>query len=87
MQAPRLALLPREKPGQWGSSQTCRDHGSLRAGQVTCSEGQHNHIRVWYGIYFPKLQKNDLKLLEVGVSQPSVCKGNYTKISNAEPLA
>lgn len=52
MQAPRLALLPREKPGQWGSSQTCRDHGSLRAGQVACSEGQHNHIGVWHGIYF-----------------------------------
>lgn len=55
MQAPRLALLPREKPGQWDSSQTCRDQDSLRTGQVTCLptclEGHHNHTGVWCGNY------------------------------------
>lgn len=96
MQAPRLALLPREKPGQWDSSQTCRDQDSLRTGRVTCLPACPPALKATITTlvcgmvitYFLKLQeKNGLELLEVGVSQTSVCNGNYTKMPNSEPLA
>lgn len=95
MQAPGLALLPRKRPGQWGSAQACRDHGSIRAGQTTCLptsfKGHHNTLvcsMVLTSSHFPKFQeKNGLELLELGLSQPSVSKGNYTEMPSPEALA
>lgn len=73
-QASGLALQPREKPGQWGSSQTYKDHGSIKAGQVPCLptslEGHHNTLVCGRVLIsppcFPKLQAEyGLELLEM----------------------
>lgn len=54
--SPEASSAAKGEAWPWGGSQTCRDHGSLRAGQVTCLptclEGHHSHIGVWYDIYF-----------------------------------
>lgn len=52
MQAPGSSAAKGEAD-QWGSSQTCRDRGSVRAGQVTCLEGHHKHIGMGVGYLFP----------------------------------
>lgn len=89
MQAPGSSAAKGEA-GQWSSSQTCRDHGSVRAGQVTCLEGHHKHIGmgVWY--LFPLIfqnnrRKNGLELLEVG--EPTLFVKETTQMSNPEALA
>lgn len=71
MQAPGSSAAKGEEADQWGSSQTCRDHGSVRAGQVTCLEGHHKHIGIGVWYLFPSFskitrEKNGLELVEVG---------------------